>query len=129
MFEASHVKKEIDGHTILQHVSFQIEENVSVAIRGSNGSGKSTLLKLLAGIYEPTSGKLIRNANRIGYVPKHFPENLRFKLKEYLTIVASFQGIPVANIETELSEYIRLFGIGPFINTPLKNVRKVQNKK
>ena len=129
MLEASHVKKEIDGHTILQHVSFMIEENVSIAIRGSNGSGKSTLLKLLAGIYEPTSGKLIRNANRIGYVPEHFPESLRFKLKEYLTLVASFQGIPETDIETELSEYIRLFEIEPFINTPLKKCSKGTKQK
>ncbi|SES30250.1 ATP-binding cassette domain-containing protein [Psychrobacillus sp. OK032] len=129
ILEASNLKKEIDGNAILQHASFKIEENISIAIRGSNGSGKSTLLKLLAGIYEPTSGKIIRNANRTGYVPEHFPENLRFKLKEYLTLVASFQGIPEMDMETELSEYISLFGIEPYINTPLKKCSKGTKQK
>ncbi|MFJ8063538.1 ATP-binding cassette domain-containing protein [Psychrobacillus sp. NPDC096426] len=129
MLKASNVQKDIDGNTILQHVSFKIEENISIAIRGSNGSGKSTLLKLLAGIYEPTSGKLIRNTNKIGYVPEHFPEGLRFKVKEYLTLVASFQGIPEKDMETELSKYISLFGIEPFINTPLKKCSKGTKQK
>ncbi|WP_185907867.1 ATP-binding cassette domain-containing protein [Psychrobacillus soli] len=129
ILEASNLKKEIDASIILEHVSFKIEEHASTAIRGSNGSGKSTLLKLLAGIYEPTSGKLIRNTNRIGYVPEHFPENLRFKLKEYLVSVASFHGISETDMETELSEYISLFGIEPFINTPLKKCSKGTKQK
>ena len=129
ILEASDLKKEIDGKEILQHVSFQIEEHVSIAIRGSNGSGKSTLLKLLAGIYDPTSGNLVRNAKRIGYVPEHFPENLRFKLMEYLTLVATFQGMSETDIEAELSEYIHLFGIEPFTNTPLKKCSKGTKQK
>lgn len=129
ILKALDLKKEIDGKEILQHVSFQIEEHASIAIRGSNGSGKSTLLKLLAGIYDPTSGKLVQNANRIGYVPEHFPENLRFKLKEYLTLVASFQGMTEKDIEAELSEYIRLFEIESFTNTPLKKCSKGTKQK
>ncbi|MFJ5770572.1 ATP-binding cassette domain-containing protein [Psychrobacillus sp. NPDC093180] len=129
ILKALDLKKEIDGKEILEHVSFQIEEHASIAIRGSNGSGKSTLLKLLAGIYDPTSGKLVQNANRIGYVPEHFPENLRFKLKEYLTLVASFQGMTEKDIEAELSEYIRLFEIESFTNTPLKKCSKGTKQK
>ncbi len=129
VFEASNLRKEIDGNVILEHVNFKMEENTSLAIRGSNGSGKSTLLKLLAGIYEPTNGKLIRNTNRIAYVPEHFPENLRFKLKEYLILVASFQGISEADMKSELSEYSSLFGIEPFMNTPLKKCSKGTKQK
>lgn len=127
ILEALNVTKEIDGNTILQNVTFKFEENVSIAIRGLNGSGKSTLLKLLAGIYEPTSGKIIRHSNRIGYVPEHFPENLRFTLKEYLILVSSFKGITETDLE--LSEYISLFGIEPFINTPLKKCSKGTKQK
>ena len=43
---------------ILKNVSFKIEDRF-VAITGPNGSGKSTVAKLIAGIIQPTSGRII----------------------------------------------------------------------
>ncbi|MGX7245659.1 peptidase domain-containing ABC transporter [Enterococcus quebecensis] len=46
---------------ILHSVSFQINPGDKVAIVGKSGSGKSTLLKLLAGLYDATSGQIKLN--------------------------------------------------------------------
>ena len=43
---------------ILKHVNLTVDERL-VAITGPNGGGKSTLAKLIAGIYIPTSGKIL----------------------------------------------------------------------
>jgi len=43
---------------VLQNVSFTISAGQRIAIVGENGAGKSTLIKLLAGLYEPTSGSI-----------------------------------------------------------------------
>ena len=43
----------------LRDVSFQLEHGETVGIVGHNGSGKSTILKMVAGIFTPTSGKVI----------------------------------------------------------------------
>ncbi len=40
----------------LKNISLDIHEGDRVGLIGSNGAGKSTLLRVLAGIYEPTSG-------------------------------------------------------------------------
>jgi putative ABC transport system ATP-binding protein len=45
--------------TIVQDVSFEIEAGESVAIVGSSGAGKSTLLALLAGLDQPSSGRVV----------------------------------------------------------------------
>ncbi len=42
---------------ILKNINLEIDERF-VAITGPNGSGKSTLAKIIAGIIEPTSGKI-----------------------------------------------------------------------
>ncbi len=47
-----------EGHEILHDVNLTIDERF-VAITGPNGSGKSTLAKLVAGLYEPTSGQIL----------------------------------------------------------------------
>ncbi len=45
--------------TILKDVSFKIGPGEHVALVGVNGAGKTTLIKLLAGIYVPTSGRIL----------------------------------------------------------------------
>ena len=48
-----------DGHKeIVKNVSLKVEDGF-VALTGPNGGGKSTLAKLIAGIYIPTSGKIL----------------------------------------------------------------------
>ena len=44
---------------VLKDITFTIKKNSHVAIVGENGAGKSTLIKLLLGLYEPTSGKVL----------------------------------------------------------------------
>lgn len=53
-----------DGRTILQDITFQIEEGIHVGIVGPVGAGKSTLLRLLARLYDPDQGRIT-----IGNIP------------------------------------------------------------
>ena len=53
-----------DGPEILKNISLKIEDRF-VAVTGPNGSGKSTLAKLIAGIYQPTSGKILLDGQDI----------------------------------------------------------------
>jgi ABC-type polysaccharide/polyol phosphate transport system ATPase subunit len=51
----------------LKDLSFEVKAGVSLGIIGPNGAGKSTLLKILAGIYQPTSGRAILRG-RVGAI-------------------------------------------------------------
>ncbi len=47
----------------VENVSFQLEQGDMLGIIGSNGAGKSTLLKAVAGIMEPSQGKISANGD------------------------------------------------------------------
>ena len=49
----------------LRDVSLAVEPGQAVGLIGRNGSGKSTLLRLVAGIIQPTSGRVVA-AGRVG---------------------------------------------------------------
>ena len=58
MLEFQNVSYTAGDADILRNVSFTVNERF-VAVTGPNGSGKSTIAKLIAGIYTPTSGKIL----------------------------------------------------------------------
>ena len=57
------------GTETLHDINFELDLSKSTAIVGENGSGKTTIIKLLCGLYQPTSGRIlfdeydIRNLN------------------------------------------------------------------
>lgn len=50
---------------IIDNISYTFEDNRFTVITGPNGGGKSTLAKLIMGIEQPTSGKIIFNGTDI----------------------------------------------------------------
>ncbi len=63
---------EFSGTTLFSDVSFQINEKDRIALMGKNGAGKSTLLKILAGVRQPTRGKVTAPKDCvIAYLPQH----------------------------------------------------------
>jgi ABC-2 type transport system ATP-binding protein len=49
--------------TALDDISLEVRKGDVYGILGTNGSGKSTLLKIIAGVLEPSKGKLEINGN------------------------------------------------------------------
>jgi ATP-binding cassette subfamily B protein len=54
---------------VLQDVNLTLPAGAVVAIVGENGAGKSTLVKLLAKLYEPTSGRILIDGVELARMP------------------------------------------------------------
>lgn len=68
------VGKSIGEKQLFQGLSFGIDEGEKTGLLGINGSGKSTLLRILLGIEEPDTGKVVRNRElKISFLSQ-FPE-------------------------------------------------------
>ncbi|MDD2438051.1 MAG: ABC-F family ATP-binding cassette domain-containing protein [Massilibacteroides sp.] len=63
---------EFGGNTLFSDISFVINEKDRIALMGKNGAGKSTLLKILAGVREPSRGRVAAPKDTvIAYLPQH----------------------------------------------------------
>lgn len=63
---------EFGGAPLFSDISFAINPKDRIALMGKNGVGKSTLLKILAGVKEPTRGRVSMPKDfKIAYLPQH----------------------------------------------------------
>ncbi len=63
---------EMGGSALFSDISFVINPKDRIALMGKNGAGKSTMLKILAGVREPSRGKVNAPSDfRIAYLPQH----------------------------------------------------------
>ena len=65
LLEAKNITKVFPGTVALDDVSFNVYKGKVNVLIGENGAGKSTLMKILAGVEQPTSGKIFLDGQEI----------------------------------------------------------------
>ncbi len=88
-------------HDTLHNISFQIKAGQTVGIVGTHGAGKSTLINLLAGLYRPSSGRILIDGHNIADVS---PQSLRSQLGVIPQDIFLFAGSILENITMFNSE-------------------------
>jgi lipopolysaccharide transport system ATP-binding protein len=103
----------------LDDVSFDLRDGDRLALVGHNGSGKSSLLRALAGIYQPSAGRIEASTPVSGI----FNMNLGFRQEAsgYRNIVLKglMSGRSRAEIEAALPGIAEFTGLGPYLDMPL----------
>lgn len=64
---ADHIDKIYPGTKALDQVSFDVRTGKVNVLIGENGAGKSTLMKIIAGIEQPSSGKIFMDGREISF--------------------------------------------------------------
>ncbi len=118
----------------VKDISFTVEKGEIIAFIGPNGAGKSTTIKMLTGILYPDRGKI----NVMGIDPIKERKKLAYEIgtvfgqKEqlwtHLTPYDNFKffgaiyDIPNSVVEKKIKEFIEVFELSEFINTPVRNL-------
>jgi len=76
LIEFKKVSKHFGVIKALQDVDFKINPGELVGLVGDNGAGKSTFIKLIAGIFQPTSGSIHFRGNKLTSFNPHISREL-----------------------------------------------------
>ncbi len=71
MLVVSNLRRDFDGLTAVQDLSFTVEPGEIVGLIGPNGAGKTTTFAMLAGFLTPTSGEVRFQGKRINEMKPH----------------------------------------------------------
>ena len=93
------VSGEADGQKeIIRNLDLTFEDHTFIAITGPNGGGKSTLARLIMGIEQPTSGKILFNGTDTTHM--NVTERARLGISFAFQQPVRFKGIKVKDLIT-----------------------------
>lgn len=114
------IKSSIVDRQVLRNVSFHINQGEFVGIMGRNGVGKSTMLKLIAGIYKPTSGKIITHGTVAPLLELGAGFADELSGYENIFLNAAIMGFSRNQIREKLEDIIDFSELGEWIHRPIK---------
>ena len=98
------LSKSFQGNDVVKCVDLSINKGEFFGILGPSGCGKTTLLKLIAGLEEPSAGRVIIDGHNMSAVPANRrPVN---------TVFQSYAIFPHMSLEDNISYGLKLKGIG-----------------
>ncbi len=106
---------------IIKDLEFLIEDKPDqgqfIVILGMSGCGKSTLLRYIAGLQQPTEGKVLLNGNppdktnRASMVFQQYSSLPWMTVLENVSLALKFKGVPKQEREEQARELIELVGL------------------
>jgi zinc transport system ATP-binding protein len=86
LLKVSNLTVELQHQTILENVSFEINQGANVAIVGPNGAGKTMLFRTLLNLVPYTGTIEWRGKVKLGYVPQNVSvKDIPISVKEFLS--------------------------------------------
>ncbi|MGC2112307.1 MAG: ABC transporter ATP-binding protein [Candidatus Korobacteraceae bacterium] len=104
----------------VKNASFEVPRGQALGIIGRNGSGKSTLLKIIAGVYQPTSGKVEVEGSLAPLIELGAGFHHELTGRENILLNGLLMGYSRREMMKREAGIIEFAEIGDFIDAPVK---------
>ncbi|MDX6586490.1 MAG: sulfate/thiosulfate transport system ATP-binding protein [Solirubrobacterales bacterium] len=118
--------KKFGDFVALDEVSIEVPDGSLTALLGPSGSGKSTLLRVIAGLEQPDSGKIIISGQdmttvpvqdrHVGFCFQHYAAFKHMTVRDNVAFGLSIRKKPKAEIEERVRELLALVHLEGFID-------------
>ena len=98
----------------------EISDGDVIGLTGHNGSGKTTLLKVIAGIYEPTSGSIDIDGSLSCFISPNAGLNVELNGIENIKTMCLLRGFDLDKIEKIIEDVKNFSELDDYINLPVK---------
>lgn len=113
--------KKFGSKKVVNHLNITLSNGI-YGLLGANSAGKTTLMRLLCGIQNPTSGKILLNGKSIvglgekyrsllGYLPQQFGYYPNFTALDFLLYVAALKGLSEKAARKKSKELLEAVGL------------------
>jgi branched-chain amino acid transport system ATP-binding protein len=93
LLRADSIGKTFRGVAALSGASLEVSEGEILGIIGPNGAGKTTLFNVIAGVFRPTSGRVVFRGRDITSLPPH--RRLRLGIARTFQLIKPFASMSV----------------------------------
>lgn len=105
----------------LDDISFEVKKGDVFGILGTNGSGKSTLLKIVAGVLEPTRGKVEINGAIAPLIELGAGFDMDLSARENIYLNGALLGYSKEFIQEHFDDIVEFAEVEKFLDMPMKN--------
>ncbi len=122
MLKIENFTKKFGAKIAVENLNLEIKAGEILCVIGPNGSGKTTLIKTIAGLLQPTSGKILVGdydivekpalaKAQIGYIPDEPTVWSSVTGEEFLNIVGALYDIPTDQRNQKIKQLLPLFNL------------------
>lgn len=105
----------------LKNITFEVKKGEFFGIVGRNGSGKSTLLKIIAGIYQPSKGKIAVSGKLVPFIELGVGFNPELTGRENIYLNGALMGFSQKEVQNMYNEIVEFAELERFMDQKLKN--------
>lgn len=137
MLELVNLSKEFKSKKAVKNINITIHSGQMLGFLGRNGAGKTTTFRMILGLTEPTSGKILYNKkrinsniyNEIGYLPEERGLHPKLKVYKELQYMASLKNMKKKEIDLQIDYWLKRFNIEENRNKKIEELSKGNQQK
>jgi len=125
MIRLTNLTKKYGKFTAVDGIDLEIRRGELFGFLGPNGAGKTTTMRMIAGILQPTSGRIeiagddvaadpLKAKSRLGFIPDRPFVYDKLTGAEFLRFVAALYGQDGSPVERRMDELLDLFELTPW---------------
>ncbi|MBN2894178.1 MAG: ATP-binding cassette domain-containing protein [Bacteroidales bacterium] len=135
--KVENISKQFENHKALDNVTFGVNEGKIFGLLGPNGAGKTTLIRIINRIFEPDTGQVFINSEKlkadhiaqIGYLPEERGMYKKMKVGEQIIYFAQLKGLTKQQATEQANFWLKRLDATDWWNKKVEELSKGMQQK